>query len=205
MKNTIASGMAVIIMIALGCESPDNGAKKDAASTTGTTVAGPTVTPAATAAATTEPSGTAEPEGDESASATDANGIPAIPTDSSTVPTLAEWDKAPTVNTQAANSRPPDCYMKVVREWLKVHCDGDVQKVSHREHLGNEGADAFEMIKEGKMADFVIRLKPGKTMKLRIWRKDDRATLFVNWPSDKDRPAHIALGICKPNMPCWPG
>jgi hypothetical protein len=43
-----------------------------------------------------------------------------------------------------------------------------------------------------------VRLKRGKTQKLRICRDPGNATLFVNWPAADDRPIHIALGKGNP-------
>jgi hypothetical protein len=84
--------------------------------------------------------------------------------------------------------------MKVMREWLRVSCHGDVVGYEKMENFGTKNGDYFEMIKPDNLASFVVRLKRGKTQSVRICRKKDRASLFVNWPASKDRPVHVALG-----------
>jgi hypothetical protein len=123
----------------------------------------------------------------------DEKGIPAIPDGRSGPPTVAEWSAAPSVNTQETNSQAKDCHMKIVREWLKVHCEGDVRSISDQDGLPKSTADMYQSVVNGKFADFVIRLKKGSTMKMRIHRDGNRASLFVNWPGAKDRPVHVAL------------
>ncbi|MBI4700756.1 MAG: hypothetical protein HY744_06270 [Deltaproteobacteria bacterium] len=133
----------------------------------------------------------------------DAKGVPKIPTTRSSPPTMDEWNAGLEVNTQDPNSRPVGCYLRVVREWLKVHCEGDIQRISDMENFGAKGDGYYEQVELGKYADFIVRLQRGQAQKIRIWRQDERASLFVNWPGAADRPAHIALGVCKPGMPCW--
>lgn len=120
--------------------------------------------------------------------------IPAIPDGRSDPPTSAEWSSAKNVNTQGANSWPPDCTTKIVREWLQVNCTGKVKGYEKMENFGKLHSDYFESIMPGKLASFVVRLKKGKTISVRICRDTDRASLFVNWPTAKDRPIHVALG-----------
>jgi hypothetical protein len=98
------------------------------------------------------------------------------------------------VNTQEKNSQPDKCFMKIVREWLKVNCGGQIVSVNDPEGFGNENADYFSSIRPGKSADFVVRLRPGKTMKTKIIRYDDSASLFVNWPAGAPKPTIVALG-----------
>jgi hypothetical protein len=133
-----------------------------------------------------------EPEA--KAGAADEGPIPAIPEDKSSPPTVAEWARAVEVNTQEKNSQPDKCEMKVMREWLRVSCHGDVVGYEKMENFGTKNGDYFEMIKPDNLASFVVRLKRGKTQSVRICRKKDRASLFVNWPASKDRPVHVALG-----------
>jgi hypothetical protein len=132
------------------------------------------------------------------ASTSGAKGIPEIPEGRSKPPSVAEWSSAAEVNTQEANSRPDECFTKVVREWLKVHCDGNVIGIEAMESFGTQNSDYFSSVRPGKAADFVVRLKKGKTQKLRICRDPGNAALFVNWPAAEDRPVHIALGKGNP-------
>lgn len=121
---------------------------------------------------------------------------PDVPSGVSAPPTVAEWQAAPDVNSVGANSAPTDCQLKMVREWLKVHCDGKVTEVTKMEGFGKKGVDYFESIRPGAAADFVVRVRKGNAMKLRIMRSAPHsASLFVNWPSGKDRPTIVALQI----------
>ncbi len=155
----------------------------------------------ALAAAPTEapeaPAGGTEPAPDESPSAAkaeDEGPIPEIPEGRSTPPSVAEWAQAKIVNTQNPNSWPPDCTTKIVREWLQVNCTGKILGYEKMENFGKEQVDYFESIRQNEIASFVVRLKKGKTMAVRICRQGERASLFVNWPGAKDRPVHVALG-----------
>ncbi len=150
----------------------------------------PAPQPIATATAETpvaEPEVPAEPEKPESP-------IPDIPTGRSKPPTMAEWKEATNINTQEVNSQPDKCFMRIVREWLKINCEGGVTGYSGMEGFGSELADYFESVKVGKWADFVVRLRKGKVLKLRIQRTEGEAVLFVNWPVGEDKPTIVAMG-----------
>ncbi len=84
--------------------------------------------------------------------------------------------------------------MKIVREWLKVNCGGEIVSVDAPEGFGKENVNYFSSIRPGKSADFVVRLRQGKTMKLKIRRAKDAAVLFVNWPQEAKKPTIVALG-----------
>ncbi|MCC6525862.1 MAG: hypothetical protein IT373_24660 [Polyangiaceae bacterium] len=176
------------------------------ASATTTATAGETASPtvsatvsaAASAPATASAATTASAAATGSATAgADASGIPDIPAEKSNPPSMDEWNKAAEINTQDANSRPHDCHMKIMREWLKVHCDGKVTGVKDMDGFGNENDSYFQMVKPGLMADFVVRMRKGVSMKLRILREDQDAFLFFNWPGKEPKPTNIALGIGK--------
>lgn len=111
-------------------------------------------------------------------------------------PTVAEWESAPSVNTVGPNSAPKDCYMKAVREWLKVNCSGSVTRVTNMDGFGKQNVDYFEAVTVGKSADFVVRVKKGGSLKLRILRSSPHsASLFVNWPGSLPKPSIVALQI----------
>jgi hypothetical protein len=148
---------------------------------------------AAAAQASAVPTAVPEPS-EQKAAPGDEGPIPVIPEDKSSPPTVAEWTRAAVVNTQETNSQPDKCEMKIVREWLRISCHGEVTGFEKMENFGTKNADYFEMIKPGNLASFVVRLKRGKTQSVRICRQKDRASLFVSWPPSKDRPVHVALG-----------
>ena len=186
--KTASLGLVSVVIALLACKQNEKAAPAPASAAT--QVAAPAPTPSPTPAETATAETPAKPSVDE-------HGIPEIPSDRSNPPTVAEWSAAATVNTQGANSQAQDCFMKIVREWIKVHCEGDVKSISDKDGLPRSGADYYESIKPGKMADFVFRLKKGRTTKMRIHRDGDRASLFINWPASKDRPVHVALAQIK--------
>lgn len=125
----------------------------------------------------------------------DAAAVPAIPSDRSSPPTVADWRDATEVNTQTPGARPEACYLKIVREWLKIHCDGKVIGVEDLEGFGQESWDYYQSVRPGHAADLVARLRKGHSMKLTILREDQNAVLFVSWPPTEPKPLHVALGI----------
>jgi hypothetical protein len=122
---------------------------------------------------------------------------PDVPGGTSAVPTMAEWQAAPSANTVGANSAPKDCQLKVVREWLKVNCTGKIKEVTNMDGFGRKGVDYFELVTPGRVADFVVRLKKGGSIKARILREGagQSASLFVNWPPSNPKPSIVALQI----------
>ncbi|MEZ4371164.1 MAG: hypothetical protein R3B07_10080 [Polyangiaceae bacterium] len=179
MKTTTLS-LSILVLALLACKEE----KKAEPAPTAATAAAPAPTPTETAA----PAASEEEKKDESP-------IPDIPEGRSKPPTVAEWKAATNINTQEVNSQPDKCFMRIVREWLKVNCEGDVQGFTGMENFGNEMADYFQSVKPGKVADFVVRLRKGKTLKLRIQRgKEGEAVLFVNWPIGEEKPTIVALG-----------
>jgi hypothetical protein len=144
--------------------------------------------PAATPAATTAPAAAVEENLD------DGQPIPKMPAKKSNPPVGKEWDRGKAVNTQAANSQPDGCDMKVLREWLRIYCDGKIVGYEKMENFGKKGVDYFEQVVPGKYASFVLRMKKGKTQAIRICRENGRASLFVSFPGSADRPKHVALG-----------
>jgi len=120
--------------------------------------------------------------------------LPAIPTTRSNPPVGKEWNDAVPVNTQGANARGKNCRMLLLREWLNIHCNGDIIGYEKKEDFGTLHEDYYEQIVPGKLASFVVRLRPGHHPKIRICRKQNRASLFVNWPPARDFPTHVALG-----------
>jgi len=123
---------------------------------------------------------------------------PAVSEGTSGPPTVAEWQAAPSANTVGANSAPRDCELKVVREWLKVNCTGNIKEVTNMEGFGKKGFDYFELVTPGRVADFVVRIKKGQAIKARIIREGQSASLFVNWPSQSAKPSIVALQIYNP-------
>jgi len=198
-RMSVAVCAGVVALMTLGCDD-----KSKPATSTQTAKPKPTATAAAKkpkaptkkAAATAKATSTAK-----SADAKDAkdDGIPTIPDKQSKPPSVDEWKAAKEVNTQGPNSRPDKCYMKIVREWLKVNCAGKVTKIEENKNFsfGRENVDFFTSLRPEKSADIVVRLKKGKSIKAKIHRTggEKSAALFVSWPPTKEKPTIIALGI----------
>ncbi|MBI5531648.1 MAG: hypothetical protein HY898_02960 [Deltaproteobacteria bacterium] len=123
-----------------------------------------------------------------------ADGIPDIPEGRSNPPTVAEWSNAVHVNTQEINSRASNCFQKVVREWLKIHCEGDVLRVDEKQGFGTQNVEHFESVVPGKYADYIVRLRRGVVITAKIYRTEGNAAVFVNWPAGAPKPVHIAMG-----------
>jgi hypothetical protein len=188
-------------IVAIGCESKPEPTPV-AADTAKATPAPPTATAAPTATATSVTSTTAAPASpriDKNSIVVDDakidKAIPDIPEGRSKPPTIEEWKAAPVVNSQEKNSRADKCEMKVVREWLKVKCEGEVLGINDLDGFGVEGTDHFKMYEEGKWADIVVRLKEGQALSTRIPRvAEGDAALFTHWPKGAKKPNIIALG-----------
>jgi hypothetical protein len=122
---------------------------------------------------------------------------PEVSTGTSAPPSVAEWQAAGSANTVGANSAPKDCELKVVREWMKVNCTGKITQVTNMDGFGKKGLDYFELVTPGHVADFVVRLKKGGSIKARILREGpgNSASLFMNWPPSNPKPSIVALQI----------
>ena len=118
--------------------------------------------------------------------------IPDIPDTRSNPPSLEEWATGCDVNTQGAG-KAADCTMKVKREWLQITCRGNMTGYEQFDGFGTLGQDYFEQHTAGQMASFVVRLRTGRSMKVRMCRDKERASLFVSWPPSAPKPTIIAL------------
>lgn len=184
MKTSFIAASVVLGLSLCACSKSESSAGKDApAAPAATTHAADTKKaeekPAAPAMPTAAPGA-----GADAPTFTEGNSAP---------PTVAEWSSAPSVNTVGANSAPKDCFMKNVREWLKIQCTGNIKEVTNMEGFGKKNFDYFESIKPGTMADFVVRVKKGSSIKARILREGGGASLFVNWPAAQPKPTIVAL------------
>lgn len=184
--------LSFLVVALLGCDK--SGPKKDEAKGAASAV-GEAATEKATAS---KGDGTAKSSKGAAAEAAGCGAsatIPKIPSTESSPPTVAEWKSGCAVNTQGANSQAKDCSLKVVREWAKVACTGDVLGHEKMDGFGQEGQNHFRMFKKGKLGSFVWRLRKGHSQKVRICRANDRASLFVSWPGSKAQPTIIALAL----------
>ncbi|MEZ4369214.1 MAG: hypothetical protein R3B07_00255 [Polyangiaceae bacterium] len=186
-KSTTGLAACVLFLALMAC-------KDDKPEPSAETPAAPSAAAANTAEPTAAPSATPEAAASTRKINFKVGDVPDIPSERSDPPKGTEWDSAPIVNTQGANARAARCSMRVLREWLRIYCTGDIIGYEKMEDFGKLQVDYFEKIVAGKYASFVIRLKKGKNPKIRICRKKDRASLFVSWPPSVDKPKHVALG-----------
>lgn len=182
-----AAPMCALLVALLACKKTEPKAEAPAA------------TPSAPAPAAA-PTPAAEPSARQAAPAappkvtTPTQEVPEIPAGKSNPPKGNEWDEGVVINTQGKTTWPPRCQMRVLREWLRVHCSGDVVGHEKMEGFGVKGSDYYFQLVPNKYASLVTRMKRGDTLTLRICREKSRASLFVSWPGGSDRPKHIALG-----------
>lgn len=191
--NTVSTmGWAALLasaFLATGCCRGGGGGGEASGDPAKTSV--PVVTPPAN----TKGTSAATPPQPTAGTVGDARGIPAIPGGSSPPPSVSEWSAASDVNQAGANAKPRDCEIKIVREWMKIHCEGNVKSVEKVEGIGKEGVDHFKQVTPGKVADFVVKLKKGGSIKMRILRDPQSATLFTNWSGNADRPGTVVMNI----------
>lgn len=119
--------------------------------------------------------------------------VPLIPEKNSDPPKYEDWQNAREVNTQHEHGRAKECSIKVVREWVRVFCRGEILGYQDLVEFGKKTVDHYVSVKENSLS-FVGRIKRGPRQSVRICRKESRAALVVHWPDGKDRPEHIALG-----------
>jgi len=191
MKRFVTWLSMLSVVLGAGCEL--GGSKSEPDKTGG----GARDTEVRTGGARAKEPATAASSGRGVAASAGESGVPDIPSERSNPPTVDEWVGASEVNTQGPGARPNDCYMKIVREWLKVHCNGKVTGTKDMDGFGQENWDYYQSITLGKSADYVVRLRKGVSAKLKILREDQDAALFVSWPPTQPKPLHVALGIGK--------
>ena len=119
--------------------------------------------------------------------------VPEIPKGHSPPPKLADWKEAREVNTlKHAGEHAHKCSMKVVREWVRVHCHGEFLGYQELENFGKDKVSYYTSVHEKSLA-LVARMKQGPKQTMRICRKDDRASLLIHWPAGHDRPETLSL------------
>ena len=120
--------------------------------------------------------------------------IPAVPTTLSPPPTAAEWAAGLEVNGAAESKRASQCSMKLVREWVKIRCEGDIKQVAPDGNLWYDDKDKgrlwFEEHSYPAFGELILRISPGFNMGAVFHRKDrtNSARFFFNWDRGKDRP-----------------
>jgi hypothetical protein len=119
------------------------------------------------------------------------NQVPAVPAAPSDRPTPEEWLTAPIVNTQGGG-HPTDCYVHMLRDWIRIDCMGDIIGTEHMEAFGAAGLDHVLKVENGSYATILVRTLPATSPKLRVCFSDHRDSLFVGRPG-QGTPVHVAL------------
>ena len=152
------------------------------------------------AAAPGHPDEKTPPAGVKTAAPGAGQAAPDVPSGTTAPPTTEEWGAAAAVNTVGAGAAAKDCTMKMHHEWLKVNCTGKIKEVTNMEGFGKKGVDYFDLVTPGHVADLVVRVKKGGSIKARILRDGVAgASLFVNWPGALDKPSIVALQTYTPS------
>ena len=187
--------------LAIGCESspaPTPVAAETAAAAPPKATAAPSAMAPAAAVSSAPAAPASKPPSKENIAVDESKidkSIPDIPSEGSKPPTMEEWKTGTVVNSQEKNSRPDKCEMKIVREWLKIKCEGDVLGINDLDGFGAEGTDHFKAYQEGKFADIVVRLKEGQALSTRMPRgAEGDAALFTHWQKGAKKPNIVALG-----------
>jgi hypothetical protein len=187
--------------LAIGCENsptPTPVVAETAAAAPAKASAAPSATPTVAAVSSATAAPASKPPSKENIAVDESKidkSIPEIPSGRSKPPTIEEWKTGTVVNSQEKNSRPDKCEMKIVREWLKIKCEGDVLGINDLDGFGAEGTDHFKALKEGQFADIVVRLKEGQALSTRIPRgAEGDALLFTHWQKGAKKPNIVALG-----------
>jgi len=127
--------------------------------------------------------------------------VPAISGITARVDHGGKWHTACAINT-AADKQPDNCTMVIRKEWIKVECKGDVQKIKKQKappgalfnkHYGVSYNDHVFGFKPGKDAWVYLRLFKGRSPKLWICFPDHSAELSVSWPKSAPKPQKVAL------------
>jgi len=187
------------VMVAMGALVLVQGCKGDDAAkapTSASAVPPPAPTPTVTASAAASGPGELDKAFAEQLVAHARKGpvlkkVPDVPDAPSDRPKPAEWLEAPIVNTQGGG-HPTDCYVHMLRDWIRVDCLGDIVGTENMEAFGIPGMDHVLKLVKGSYASLMVRTLPSKSPKIRMCFGDHRDSLFVGRPSAK-KPAHVAL------------
>jgi hypothetical protein len=152
-------------------------------------VAAPSVTPAPALSSTSAvPAATGEPPPPEPA-------IPAIPIERSKPPTKKEWDSALKINTAPESEHHPSCWLKQMREWVRMECLGtESGSLAWSEELGSKDSDWFNPEDTGAFI-LIVRMRQTFDTRARINHTALRngSYLRMDWSAGGDRPKEISL------------
>jgi hypothetical protein len=106
-----------------------------------------------------------------------------------------EWSRAELRNTQAKDSQPTDCEVRVQEDWVRVVCLGEVLGHELAQNIGVEGKAYFFRINQASQATLTLQMEPGPNQTIRICRRAERASLLISWRKGSPTPRHVALGV----------
>lgn len=143
----------------------------------------------------------AAPPAKPAAPATMAYGeLASIPTTESAPPTAEEWAAAPLLQGTDDVPKPAaeGCTVQLVREWLRLRCEGDLKSVSpdgNKWYSEKPGKNWFENKKYPDWAELVFRVKEGTLGEAYFRRVDaeNSARFYMDWPRGKPKPRTLFL------------
>jgi hypothetical protein len=88
---------------------------------------------------------------------------------------------------------PQNCQMQLLREWLRVTCDGVIGLMAF-DGAGQPQRDYFAQHRPAQhTARFVFRVRSGMQLDVTFCEPNDALTLSVGWPNALARPQFIEL------------
>lgn len=125
--------------------------------------------------------------------------LPAIPTTDSPPPTDEEWAAAPFIQNTDSDRPVSDCTMRLLREWLKLRCEGDIKGAEPDSvKWFSEKANTknwYESHRYPDYAEITFRLRKGTLGEAYFYRKnrENSARYYADWDKSKDRPSTLFL------------
>lgn len=115
-----------------------------------------------------------------------------IPREPSPRPTEVEWFLAPEVNDAVAESRPKQCAMKAVREWVRVVC-ADRPLLLGVTGAGKLGVDHFTA-SDLMTTSLIVRVSAGADTEAHFLFDGPRVVLRALWNESQTKRPVVALG-----------
>jgi hypothetical protein len=120
--------------------------------------------------------------------------VPLIPSTASDRPRPGDWVTGTPINMGAAESRPKNCELRILRDWLQWRCHGKGTRLESIEGFGADGAGHFK-INDLSRQQGEAQLHAGMSATARIRSSFDGpiVSIRVRWPADAPQPAEIFM------------
>ena len=122
--------------------------------------------------------------------------IPDVPPKSSSRPAEADWLAAPEVNTAPRGRTPKGCTVRMLRDWVKLHCiKGQNPKhppdILSPQGFGTPNVDFFWVSWSPASSWLEFRLRKGTTQHAQL--DLDVGSFHVEWPESSPKPTIISV------------